>query len=98
MSSKAQSWIPSKLTFATVTASLTCNFIRNFPIFPGAHAPENLRSALEESIKALGPHKIRIFYLHGPDRSVPYEDTLREVNELYKKGYLYASDKFLDGR
>ena len=27
-----------------------------------------------------------MWYLHGPDRSVPYEDTLRTVNELYKEG------------
>ncbi len=28
-----------------------------------------------------------MWYLHAPDRSVPYEDTLREVNNLYKAGY-----------
>ena len=27
-----------------------------------------------------------MWYLHGPDRSVPYEDTLRAVNECYKEG------------
>lgn len=30
--------------------------------------------------------KVRVFYLHAPDRSVPFEETLREVNELYKEG------------
>lgn len=29
---------------------------------------------------------IDMWYLHGPDRSVPYEDTLRAVNECYKEG------------
>lgn len=27
-----------------------------------------------------------MWYLHGPDRSVPYEVTLKAVNELYKEG------------
>jgi aflatoxin B1 aldehyde reductase len=29
---------------------------------------------------------VDIFYLHAPDRSVPFEDTMREVNEFYKEG------------
>jgi len=28
-----------------------------------------------------------MWYLHAPDRSTPYEDTLREVNNLYNEGY-----------
>src|SRR3569833_2419822 len=31
--------------------------------------------------------KIDMWYLHAPDRNVPYEDTLREVNNLYEAGY-----------
>lgn len=27
-----------------------------------------------------------MFYLHGPDRAVPYEVTLKAVDELYKEG------------
>lgn len=27
-----------------------------------------------------------MWYLHGPDRTTPYEDTLRAVNELHKEG------------
>lgn len=30
--------------------------------------------------------QIEMWYLHGPDRTTPYEDTLRAVNELYKEG------------
>ncbi|KAG6901131.1 hypothetical protein C0995_016729 [Termitomyces sp. Mi166 len=29
---------------------------------------------------------IEMWYLHGPDRSVPYEVTLKAVNDLYKEG------------
>ncbi|KAE9396853.1 Aldo/keto reductase [Gymnopus androsaceus JB14] len=57
------------------------------PHFPGAHAPEALRKAVQDAANALAPHKIRILYLHYPDRSVPYEDTLREIDALHKEGY-----------
>ena len=30
---------------------------------------------------------VEIWYLHGPDRTVPYEETMRVVNDLYKEGY-----------
>lgn len=30
---------------------------------------------------------LEMWYLHGPDRTVPYEETLRVVNDLYKEGY-----------
>jgi len=57
-------------------------------VTPGSHSPEKLRELFRESLDALGPQKIRIFYLHAPDRSVPFEDTLRVVDELYKQGHL----------
>jgi len=47
------------------------------------HAPADLRKGLKNSLAALKTDKVYIFYLHGPDRSVPYEDTLREINKLY---------------
>ncbi|KAH7885741.1 NADP-dependent oxidoreductase domain-containing protein [Phlebopus sp. FC_14] len=53
---------------------------------PGDHSPEKLRESLQASLKALHPHKVRVFFLHVPDRSIPYEETLRGVNELYKEG------------
>ena len=28
-----------------------------------------------------------MWYLHAPDRSVPYEITFKAVNDLYKEGY-----------
>ena len=30
--------------------------------------------------------QLEMWYLHGPDRSVPYEVTLKTVNDLYKEG------------
>ena len=50
------------------------------------HSPEDIRRGLGNSLKALKTEKVDMFYLHAPDRSVPFEDTLREVNALYQEG------------
>ncbi|GJE95535.1 aldo/keto reductase [Phanerochaete sordida] len=50
------------------------------------HSPEDLRKHLDESLKALKTDCIDLWYLHGPDRSTPYEVTLKTVDELYKEG------------
>jgi len=34
----------------------------------------------------LGADTVDIFYLHAPDHSVPFEETLQAVNELHKEG------------
>ena len=51
------------------------------------HRPEHLRENLKQSLKALKTDKVDLWYLHRPDRTTPYEDTLRGVNDLYKEGY-----------
>lgn len=51
------------------------------------HSPEGLRLNLMASLKALNTDKVDMWYLHGPDRTIPYEVTLKAVNELYKEGY-----------
>ncbi|KAJ7612087.1 Aldo/keto reductase [Roridomyces roridus] len=57
------------------------------PTLKITHSPEDLRKFLNVSLKALNTDKIDLWYLHGPDRSTPYEETLRGINELYKEGY-----------
>lgn len=52
-----------------------------------SHTTSDVRRGLMESLEALKSKKIDMFYLHGPDRSVPFEETLGAVNELYKEGY-----------
>ncbi|KAK7534341.1 NADP-dependent oxidoreductase domain-containing protein [Phyllosticta citribraziliensis] len=52
-----------------------------------SHTPADVRRGLMQSLKALNADKIDTFYLHGPDRSTPYEETLREVNALHREGY-----------
>ncbi|KAA1472008.1 Aldo/keto reductase [Dentipellis sp. KUC8613] len=50
------------------------------------HTPEDLRLHLNYSLKALNTDKLDIWYLHVPDRSTPYDVTLKAVDELYKEG------------
>ncbi|KAI0753607.1 Aldo/keto reductase [Fomes fomentarius] len=50
------------------------------------HTPEDLRKFLDISLSALNTDSIDVWYLHGPDRSTPYEVTLKAVNELHKEG------------
>ncbi|KAL1612914.1 hypothetical protein SLS60_001144 [Paraconiothyrium brasiliense] len=57
-----------------------------YPDSPGKHEPKVLRENVEESLKQLQTDCLDIFYLHAPDRSVPFEKTLEEVNELYNEG------------
>ncbi|RYP79003.1 hypothetical protein DL769_003076 [Monosporascus sp. CRB-8-3] len=52
-----------------------------------SHRPEDVRRGLMESLKALNAKKIDMWYLHGPDRKTPFEDTLREVDKLHREGY-----------
>ncbi|KAI0345670.1 aflatoxin B1-aldehyde reductase [Trametopsis cervina] len=61
-----------------------------FPVQPGDHGLLRLKEAMKVSIDALGPHKIRVFYLHAPDRHTPFEETLEATNELYNDGCLFA--------
>ena len=56
------------------------------------HCREHLRENLFKSLKALKTEKIDLWYLHTPDRSMPYVDTLREVNNLHKKEYFNRFD------
>ncbi|KAI0351262.1 Aldo/keto reductase [Trametes cingulata] len=51
-----------------------------------SHSPEDLRKFLDISLKALNTDSIDMWYLHGPDRTTPYEVTLKAVNDLYKEG------------
>lgn len=52
-----------------------------------SHSAEDVRKGLLDSLKALETENVDMFYLHGPDRTVPWEETLREVNKLHGEGY-----------
>ncbi|KAF7713147.1 Aldo/keto reductase family protein [Penicillium ucsense] len=72
---KAQ-WKERGLTLAT----------KWYPLEAGAHKPAVVREKLEQSLKELNTDQVDIFYLHAPDRSVPFAETLEEVNKLHKEG------------
>ena len=48
--------------------------------------PADIRRGLERSLEALRADRVSIYYLHGPDRTTPIEETLRGVNDLYQEG------------
>lgn len=57
-----------------------------YPYKAGVHEPSSLKEHFSTSLKELGADTVDIFYLHAPDRSVPFEKTLEAVNELHKEG------------
>ncbi len=57
-----------------------------YPESPGEHAKERIKATCEKSLSELGCSKVDIFYLHAPDRSVPFEETLEACNELFQEG------------
>lgn len=59
-----------------------------FPQQPGGHEPEKVKQSFKLSVEALNGKKIRVFFLHAPDRTVPFERTLEAVNEIYLAGGL----------
>jgi len=73
---RAANWSSRGLTLATKCA----------PTSPGAHSPSALRATCELSLKELGADCVDIYYLHAPDHSVPYAETLAAVNTLHKEG------------
>ncbi|KAK9428988.1 NADP-dependent oxidoreductase domain-containing protein [Lipomyces doorenjongii] len=60
---------------------------RGLPGPPTSHSAADLRKYLLASLTALKTDKIDMWYLHAPDRTTPYEETFRAVNELHKEGY-----------
>ncbi|KAJ1555939.1 Aflatoxin B1 aldehyde reductase member 2 [Cladochytrium tenue] len=58
---------------------------------PGGFHPlgatkESILEVAATSFGLLKTDQIDIYYLHGPDRKTPIEDTLEGINELYKQG------------
>ncbi|KAF2817120.1 Aldo/keto reductase [Mytilinidion resinicola] len=56
-----------------------------FPLQPGDHKGATVKEQLNKSLAELGTDSVDIFYLHAADRAVPFEETLRAVNDLYKE-------------
>ncbi|KAJ4491397.1 Aldo/keto reductase [Lentinula edodes] len=52
-----------------------------------SHTYEDIKSHLLRSLKALDTEQLEIFYLHTPDRSTPYEVTMKAIDALHREGY-----------
>ena len=57
-----------------------------YPYQPGMHKPEVVREMLEKSLAELKTDCVDIFYLHAADRSIPFAETLEELNKMHKEG------------
>lgn len=57
-----------------------------YPAKAGEHKAEKVEEALNKSLAELGTDSIDIFYLHAADRSLPFQEPLRKVDELYRQG------------
>ncbi|RMZ68182.1 Aldo keto reductase [Pyrenophora seminiperda CCB06] len=53
---------------------------------PGRSGKNEVIADTQDSLDVLQIDKIDIFYIHAPDTSVPFEETLAGINEAYKKG------------
>jgi aryl-alcohol dehydrogenase-like predicted oxidoreductase len=53
-------------------------------------SPENMRRAVENSLKFLKSDAIDIYYLHRVDPQIPIEDTVGAMGELVKEGKVLA--------
>lgn len=42
--------------------------------------------ALDDSLEALQTRKVDLYYLHAPDRQVPFAETLEAIDKEYKAG------------
>ncbi|CAO3569935.1 unnamed protein product [Mortierella alpina] len=52
----------------------------------GKHDTTNLERSLRETLMARKTNKVDILYLHAPDRSTPFEETVKAVDGLYRQG------------
>ncbi|GJE91891.1 aldo/keto reductase [Phanerochaete sordida] len=59
---------------------------KNFPTHDGDHAPEKIKETFEATVRALNGNKIRVYYLHKPDRTVSFEKTLEAIDKIHKAG------------
>lgn len=57
-----------------------------YPHNAGDHSKAKIRQNCEKSLHELGTDCVDIYYLHAPDRSVPFRESLEICNELYQEG------------
>ncbi|OJK04933.1 hypothetical protein ASPACDRAFT_1861850 [Aspergillus aculeatus ATCC 16872] len=80
----ALAWQSRGLTMATKLYPNANSQVPNVETY--THTPADVRRGLQDSLRALDTAQVDLFYLHGPDRRVPFEETLREVHRLHEEG------------
>jgi aflatoxin B1 aldehyde reductase len=53
---------------------------------PGNVSKDQVIKDAQASLSTVGIKQFDILYIHAPDPSIPFEDTLEGINEVYKKG------------
>eukprot|EP01112_Ceratiomyxa_fruticulosa_P019016 TRINITY_DN6159_c0_g1_i1.p1 TRINITY_DN6159_c0_g1~~TRINITY_DN6159_c0_g1_i1.p1 ORF type:complete len:363 (+),score=79.11 TRINITY_DN6159_c0_g1_i1:110-1090(+) len=53
---------------------------------PHPHSEVELFKSFEESLASLRAKKVHILYLHSPDRTTPFIETVTAINKLYQQG------------
>lgn len=53
---------------------------------PGTHSAEGIGQSVSASLEALHTEAVDVMYLHSPDRSTPFEITLRAMDEQFRAG------------
>ena len=53
---------------------------------PGDHSPAAIKESIKTSLQALNVKQINILYLHAPERTTPFADTLKAIDEAYREG------------
>ncbi|KAJ6568873.1 aflatoxin B1-aldehyde reductase [Mycena capillaripes] len=64
----------------------SCVDTKFYPLVAGDHSAAKIKEAYAKSIEALKSTKIRVLYLHAPDRATPWAETLQVIDELHKEG------------
>ncbi len=50
------------------------------------HSKQGIVSSMEDSLQALGTKQVDLYYLHAPDREVPFEETVQALKEEHDQG------------
>ncbi|KAJ7473978.1 aflatoxin B1-aldehyde reductase [Mycena latifolia] len=57
-----------------------------YPLAAGDHSAAKIRAAVQRSLDTLRGRKIRVLYLHAPDRATPWAETLEAVDAMWREG------------
>ncbi|XP_044715060.1 aldo/keto reductase family domain-containing protein [Hirsutella rhossiliensis] len=58
----------------------------HYPVSQGDNTAEKVIASVETSLKELGTDCVDILYLHKPDRTTPFQETLGAMDKLHKAG------------